>query len=493
MAVQERPTAARALTLEAIDHCRERRGLRQCHDGPERERSPVGVVAIRDARDGMAEYLDGRLGDVFVVVSRARFPEILEKISCRDAEAVKLRVERLIAAKEMGHAPDGETTRWVAELSRAPGDLAEKLARGGLIDTPARLQTMGLGPFLAAYIERRIDVKPATRVIWRHTVRNLTDFFGASRDLAKITVGDAEDFKLHLIAEGLAPTTVHKRLQVVRMFFADAAKRGLVASNPFSGVSAVAVAPAERQVFVSRETTERLMAACDPTWRLIVGLARYGGLRCPSEVLSLRWEGVNWEAGRIVVDSPKTEHHRKGQRVIPLFPELETLLVEAFERTETGVVYVVPGDHRLAAKGPEGWRNCNLRTQLLKIIRRAGLTPWPKLFQALRTSRETELAREHPIHVVTSWMGNTPKVALKHYLQVTDADFELARSHSVKCSALVAQNTAQHQHAPSCTEPQETQKAPVKPGLMPLGAAGCEAVQDNEVAGTGFEPATSRL
>ncbi len=36
----------------------------------------------------------------------------------------------------------------------------------------------------------------------------------------------------------------------------------------------------------------------------------------------------------------------------------------------------------------------------------------------------TELMHEHPIHVVTWWMGNTP--AMRHYLQVTDADFDRA-------------------------------------------------------------------
>lgn len=50
---------------------------------------------------------------------------------------------------------------------------------------------------------------------------------------------------------------------------------------------------------------DRIMAVCDPNWRTIVGLARYGGLRCPSEVLSLRWELVDWENDRMVVDSPK--------------------------------------------------------------------------------------------------------------------------------------------------------------------------------------------
>ncbi len=49
----------------------------------------------------------------------------------------------------------------------------------------------------------------------------------------------------------------------------------------------------------------------------------------------------------------------------------------------------------------------NLRTQMLKISKRAGLKPWPKLFQNLRSTRETELAEIFPLHVVCAWIGNT--------------------------------------------------------------------------------------
>jgi len=76
--------------------------------------------------------------------------------------------------------------------------------------------------------------------------------------------------------------------------------------------------------------------------------------------------------------------------------------------------------------GEKGWMNCNLRTQFERLIRRAGLTPWPRLLHNLRASRETELAAEFPLHVVTRWLGNTPRIAMKHYLQVTEDDFARA-------------------------------------------------------------------
>ena len=57
--------------------------------------------------------------------------------------------------------------------------------------------------------------------------------------------------------------------------------------------------------------------------------------------------------------------------------------------------------------------NANLRTQLLKIINRAGLKQWPKPFQNLRSTRQTELEEIFPSHVVCAWIGNSEAVAKK--------------------------------------------------------------------------------
>ena len=107
---------------------------------------------------------------------------------------------------------------------------------------------------------------------------------------------------------------------------------------------------------------------------MIVALSRYGGLRCPSEVLSLRWQDIDWEHGRITVSSPKTEHHAdKASRVIPLFAELRPYLADSFDAALVGAECVVDPRFRKGALGPNGWRNSNLRTTFEKIVQRAGL------------------------------------------------------------------------------------------------------------------------
>jgi hypothetical protein len=129
--------------------------------------------------------------------------------------------------------------------------------------------------------------------------------------------------------------------------------------------------------------------------------------------------------------------------------------------------------------------NANLRTQLERIIGRAGLTPWPKLFQNLRSTRETELAESFPLKVVCEWIGNSPEVAVKHYLQVTDEHFERA------CSAPTgALHKAVQQMpvtpwlfawCPSAITPRRASVVPIFPELRSYLDAAWEAAESGAV------------
>lgn len=197
-------------------------------------------------------------------------------------------------------------------------------------------------------------------------------------------------------------------------------------------------------------------------------LSRFGGLRCPSEHLRLQWTDIDWEDSRIVVSSPKTGHHEgKASRVLPLFPvfpELRPHLEEAWEAAQSGALFVI-------SRYPN--TNANLRTQLLRIIKRAGLTPWPKLFHNLRATRQTELEERFPSHVVCRWIGNSRRVAQEHYLQVTDVHYRQAIE---MCDEQVAQNPTQQIPAGRRTVSHGTsakRKNSAKSGVVRLPAGSC--------------------
>ncbi|MFO0899997.1 MAG: site-specific integrase [Pirellulales bacterium] len=101
-----------------------------------------------------------------------------------------------------------------------------------------------------------------------------------------------------------------------------AVRKRLIAHDPFFDMKGCAVkANKSREHFVDRATAQAVLDACpDAEWRLIFALARFGGLRIPSELLALRWGDIDWARDRFTVHSSKTEHHEGGGvRVVPMF------------------------------------------------------------------------------------------------------------------------------------------------------------------------------
>ena len=412
----------------------------------------------------------------FIAPDGGRSAIRLGKVSHRAAEAIKYRVEVLLASKLTGHPIEADTANWIANLEPA---MADKLARVGLIPKRDTQVAMTLGPFLTAYIEGRTDVKPLTTRHLNDARRNLVEYFGENKRMSEITPGDTDDFRLNL-RKRLGENTVRRQCGRAKQFLRAALRKRLINENPFADMKGCGVqSNRSRDYFLTRDDAAKVLEACpDSQWRLIFALSRFGGLRCPSEHLALRWSDVDWAANRIRIPSPKTEHHDGGEsRLIPLFPELRRHLEQVWDEAEPGTEYVITR-YRSA--------NTNLRTQFQKIIRRAGLEPWPKLFHNLRATRETELAESNPMHVVCQWIGNSAAVAAKHYLQVTDAHFEAAAQGKTEA----AQNPAQSAHAGRRNEPQSDCPAQEQTPVLQGFASDCDNMQSCLVPRLGLEPRT---
>ena|GEM_PF-2136299 len=94
--------------------------------------------------------------------------------------------------------------------------------------------------------------------------------------------------------------------------------------------------------------------------RLMSALSRSAGLRCLSRHLVLRWDDVGWPRGRMLVHSPKTDHHPGGEsRLVPIFPELRSYLEQTFDKAERGTGFIITKYRS---------QNTNLRTQLEHFI-----------------------------------------------------------------------------------------------------------------------------
>ncbi len=420
----------------------------------------------------------------------------LGKMARRDADAIAGHVDAILSAALSRSPIATKTAEWLGDI---PDTMYAKLVAAGLVNPREVTAVDRLGEHLDAYFAKRTDMKPASRLVLGHVVRNLRDYFSEDRALSTITAGDADDFSRWLVTgarkrgkadksvKGLSPATIGKRLQWCSAIFRDAMRRKIITDNPFFGLKQPKATNPERKVYVPAENIEKVIeATADPEWKLLLSLARYLGLRIPSEAFSLTWDCIDWERGRIRIPSPKTEVHDKSFRIAPILPEVRPHLDRLFfaDVSPNRSVYVLAGlRSRESAKAADRgfWANLNLRQHFLRLLGRAGVKPWPKLWHNLRASAQTDLTRRFPIHVVCDWLGNSVDIAREHYLQVTDADFEAALIPPEKA----ARNPARLMSEPTRIDAHRemgNEKTPCFQGVRPEG-----------MAGAGFEPTTSRL
>lgn len=450
----------------------------------------------RGAQVGRTKESKGPWRIQFVDASNNRKSVGLRRMPEKLARSIQLHVEDLANAAAVNCPASDATRKWLAGVD---AKFYAKLVAVGLVRERG---TDTLGPFLDEYIAKRPHVKPGTAIAYGNARRCLVDFFGADRLLRAIAPSDADEWRIYLITEGwrvgsadkqksarkLADNTVRRRCGIAKQFFNAAVRKGLMPSNPFSHLKTCVQANPNKFYFLTRGDAQKVLDACpDAQWRLLFALSRFGGLRCPSEHLALRWCHVDWERKRIRVLSPKTEHHVGGEsREIPLFPELRPFLEDAHQQFQERCLEEGPppaGEDWVLTR----WRDTatNLRTHMLRIIRRAGLEPWPKLFQNLRSTRETELADQFPLHVVTAWIGNSEAVARKHYLQLRDEHFDAAVKSGADSVHEGAQSTSK--------EPQERNEPCVKHGPFSLLVAAEDYLLSQKVGLPGFEPGTAGL
>ncbi|MCI0638482.1 MAG: site-specific integrase [Gemmataceae bacterium] len=379
----------------------------------------------------------------------------LGKIPRREAEGIAGKVEALNRAATLGTALDEDTQRW---LDKRPPDMRKKLVAVGLVAA-----SPPLGQFLADYIAGRTDIKFNTRRNLLACKARLVEHFGTDRQLQSFTVADAKGFAVFLKGK-YANATVGRTVKRARQFFAAAVDADLLHKNPFKQAEAPSQVNRTKDFFVTRDMAEAVIEACpDAEWRLLFALARFGGLRCPSELLALTWDDVDLANGRLTVrSSKKADDEDGGERVVPIFPELRPHLEDAAELAKKGAVHVI-ARYRTT--------NTNLRTQLTRIVRRAGLKLWPKVFQNLRASRVTECRERFPTHCLNEWFGHTEQVAQAHYLQVRDEDYTAALQEFPTDFVAVSRpvSRANIRTQPNATRTQ--QKTPQKAGFLSHASA----------------------
>ncbi len=339
------------------------------------------------------------------------------EMSEKNAYKVLHYIDDLIAAKKGIDLPQ-DTREWVNGL---PDGLRGRLERIGLVEAVERKRLT-----VPEWVDHFIEVHTQEGSDNRRKISNVGErlkVFFRGEFLAGVSTEQAKLFRRYLSdTVKLGENTTRRHIGICRQIFNGAIDAGLIHKNPFLGQPVTVQPNPSRFFYVTPELSQKVLDAMpNAEWRLIFGLARWGGLRCPSEVTALRWEDVDFDNSRFMVRSPKTTHHiGHDQRTVPMFPELKPLFQDAYDQAAEGAVYCV--------NRYKGGKEVNLREQFERILSRSKIAVWQKPFQNCRSTRESELFRitNGNIKAVCSWIGNSPEIALKHYAQLQESDLRQA-------------------------------------------------------------------
>ncbi len=411
------------------------------------------------------------------------------------AREVFSKVELLIACRRTGVPAPADVVLW---MNQSSDEFHAKLAESGLVEprlqaTEETLRTVGelLDEFLAN------SPSPVTQAANRQATDSLRAFLGAGKLVKAVTTADADRWRKLLATspnarkiggeKPIAPATVAKRIAVGKAVFRAAVRWEIIAKSPFEHLRPGSQENPARAHYVTISATRAILEKCPSIeWKMIVGLARFAGLRCPSELVGLRWVDYHEDVERLIVRSPKTARHAgHGSRVVPICPELRAILDEGWHAAEEGAVAMLPRvrDGRV-----------NLRKGLERIVEAAGLSTWPRLFQNLRSSLATDWAQIYPAHEVARWMGHSVTIAAKHYVQ--DRNFDAVVRGPGVIAPVIAHGSENRSRSGSARSRTDAHAAPENttiPGES-IVSPGDRVIPENQKMGsTGFEPVTSTV
>jgi integrase len=350
------------------------------------------------------------------------------------AHEFKAQLERLLVAKGLNRAPSPDTAEW---LERLPNREFAKLSACGLVDVSHRALTLG------AHIAQMLKDHPIStggEAARKQAHESLKLHFGADRQIRTITEADAKAWWGTIIApaEGtraLAIATRYKRLKDCKAVFNAAVRYGKIVKSPFTNIRASGsqVNP-RRQHYITHESLDKFLTseAISLELKSLLALARFAGLRCPSEAINLRWADIDFAENKMFVPNAKLGCGgcKDPWRVVPMRGRLKTVLGELFAATPAGEELVFGGVRARIAKSPWHW--------LKRAFKLLEVTPWEKPWQNLRASYVTEL-RQNGLSAVqiAKWSGHSVKVANQHYVLEIESDFQAAINLDGTCGLFV--------------------------------------------------------
>jgi integrase len=168
--------------------------------------------------------------------------------------------------------------------------------------------------------------KPNTVTTHKEALKHLAKTFEGKK-LGQITTTDLERYKESRVnAEGRGKMAANLELAVLSSMVNRCRKWGVFeGENPVKGVQRFRESGG-RVRFLEWEEEAKLLAVADEPLRTILLCGVDAGLRIAAEALTLRWSGIDFRLGVLVVEGAYAKNHESGN--VPMTPRLKDALLK---------------------------------------------------------------------------------------------------------------------------------------------------------------------
>ncbi len=287
------------------------------------------------------------------------------------------------------NVPGGEQ-----DAVKARARILDRIAHGHSV-APTKLTIAEWAP---QWLEERDNLKPRTRETYAYQIaQHIVPRLGTTR-VCDLSVNHVARLISDMRAEGLSAWTINGTLGPLSGMMRTAVRRGMAPSNPVQLLDRherPKTAGAEMNILDTNEIKLFLNSATK-TYRPLLATAIFTGLRM-SELLNLRWEDVDWDAGVIHVRDSKTA---AGVREVVLMPALQQILA-AHSLENEGSTYVFE-----TRDGQPMKRRTVHRRALEDTLRRAGITKRIRFHDLRHTHASILIDQGHPETFICEQMGH---------------------------------------------------------------------------------------
>lgn len=361
------------------------------------------------------------------------------ELSKRDSNSIVSRLQTLCNAIDIDIRSGNPHSSQVKEQINKLKSPFDSLLNGvGLLDGFSRVDyniENNLRQLISADRERvnRGEIVKSTvkKRVW--AVEYFLKFCTANNivDIRNLTLANVLDYRDERLSQ-VAASSVQGEIKWLRGYFKQAVMRRIIDVNPFTGCTVEAPKKPQqaRRMIVESEVLNRIeewLKDHQQDYYIYWSIVRWTGCR-KNEALLLQWAHIDFDNDTMIMPSPKTARKDIAERKLPIFPELRPILEFAFERQSnpsSGFVVRDVLNLKSHSRSKVNWDNKNASSHMQRLIRKSGETPWPKLFQNLRVTRENELLQEGEYRrdAIHAFIGHTSETFDANYKHLNEDDF----------------------------------------------------------------------